>query len=539
MITLTAYRYNDTSTQGPSAEFDELGGTIGRADTNQLVLTDPERSISRVHARVVFRGAGGYAIVDSGSNPVSVNGQALAKGGEHPLTPGDDVQIGAYVLKVGEGAKHSPASEDPFADLFGDSFVGLAQAPQEPVVQRSVTQTWVPQNAAPAPPAAALQGGIPEDWDPFVEPSAGAAPAQPGPAHVPAAGALAFDADLLSAAPQAASLDDIFDLTGPPGGADPLGLMPRAPEPLEDRSGSELNTPMPRVAVVTATAGRPGLPLGAVLSWEASAAAAAPGPASREAPATPAAHRPLAATVGTVDGVADPGAEPLHAPRPVTTPAPTPAQQHGASALLDALLQGLSAPGLKLEALTPATMLLLGELLRAAMAGTVDLLLARAAFKRELRAEQTMIVARQNNPLKFSPSVQVALQHLLGPASPGFMGPVEAVQDAFDDLQAHQLAAMAGMKAALEGVLQRFDPTQLESQLAARSSGLSGLIPGMRKARLWELFQALFTQLDREAQDNFDELFGHAFVQAYEAQLDRLARERSQALSVDATDHKG
>jgi type VI secretion system FHA domain protein len=170
-------------------------------------------------------------------------------------------------------------------------------------------------------------------------------------------------------------------------------------------------------------------------------------------------------------------------------------------------------------------MRLIGELLRESMRGAVELLVARAALKREMRAEQTMIVARENNPLKFSPSVEVALQHLLGPPSPGFMAAAPAVRDAFDDLRAHQLGVMAGMRAALDGVLQRFDPQQLESKLGARSS-FASLIPATRKARLWELFQELFGQLQTEAQDDFDDLFGRAFLKAYEEQLARLRRER-------------
>ena len=83
---------------------------------------------------------------------------------------------------------------------------------------------------------------------------------------------------------------------------------------------------------------------------------------------------------------------------------------------------------------------------------------------------------------------------------------------------------MAGMRAALEGVLQRFDPQLLEAQLT-RKSTLESLIPATRKARLWELFQELYSQLQREAQDDFDDLFGKAFLRAYEDQLDRLQGE--------------
>jgi type VI secretion system FHA domain protein len=184
----------------------------------------------------------------------------------------------------------------------------------------------------------------------------------------------------------------------------------------------------------------------------------------------------------------------------------------------------MAVPGLRLDRLTPAMMELIGQLLRESTRGVVELLVARAALKREMRAEMTMIVARENNPLKFSPSVEVALQHLLGPPAPGFMAAATAMRDAFDDLRAHQLGVMAGMKAASEGVLQRFDPTQLEAKLTKRSA-ISNLIPSSRKARLWELFQELFAQLSSEAQDDFDELFGKAFLKAYQTQLDRLQHE--------------
>ena len=56
MIRLNVTTYNGQPVSQPlTAQFDELGGDIGRADTNQLVLPDPERTISRVHARVLFR----------------------------------------------------------------------------------------------------------------------------------------------------------------------------------------------------------------------------------------------------------------------------------------------------------------------------------------------------------------------------------------------------------------------------------------------------------------------------------------------------
>jgi predicted component of type VI protein secretion system len=77
-----------------AAEFDELGGDIGRADGNTLVLPDPQKIISRKHASIVFR-RGGYVVCDNGSaTPVYVNGRAIGRGHESPIEAGDQIRIG-------------------------------------------------------------------------------------------------------------------------------------------------------------------------------------------------------------------------------------------------------------------------------------------------------------------------------------------------------------------------------------------------------------------------------------------------------------
>jgi FHA domain-containing protein len=83
---------------------------------------------------------------------------------------------------------------------------------------------------------------------------------------------------------------------------------------------------------------------------------------------------------------------------------------------------------------------------------------------------------------------------------------------------------MAGMRAALEGVLARFDPSHLEGRLT-RKSVLGSLVPGTRRARLWELYEQLFREISKEAQDDFQTLFGTEFLRAYEAQIDKLEQD--------------
>jgi FHA domain-containing protein len=85
---------------------------------------------------------------------------------------------------------------------------------------------------------------------------------------------------------------------------------------------------------------------------------------------------------------------------------------------------------------------------------------------------------------------------------------------------------MAGMRAALAGVLARFDPEPLESRLTNQNL-LDSLVPMTRRAKLWDLFVELYGDIAREAEDDFHALFGREFVRAYEAQLSRLALERN------------
>ena len=201
--------------------------------------------------------------------------------------------------------------------------------------------------------------------------------------------------------------------------------------------------------------------------------------------------------------------------------------------LLRAFLAGAGVPDLDMHGpLTPQMINMIGELLRASTQGTLDLLLARALIKREVRAEVTMIVARENNPLKFSPNVEVALSHLLAPRGQGFLSPVAAVKDACDDLRAHQFGFMAGMRAALDGVLRRFDPAQLEQRLTEKSI-VDSMLPMNRKAKLWSLFAELYADIMREAQDDFHALFGKEFLRAYELQLDKLKQLERAAARTD------
>jgi FHA domain-containing protein len=472
MLNLTVIRHNGQPPRTPlAASFDALGGTIGRAVANRLVLDDAERTVSRLHAQIVCRD-GHYRLIDRGSNPALVNGVPLDPGQEVPIASGDEVQIGGYLLRAELTGEDETVSDcAPKAAPVDDPFAGMLDTPS------SSSESATPR---------ASGGGADMGLDDLLgKPAPEAAPPDAQP----------FDFDFGFDDPAARqSIDELFDLGS--------GTAPNANDALIDPliQPNTAHGPDPFASLTGAAA--PAVPPSTLSDAGSELHSAFTPPRPRGAPAPAPAPAPAASSA------------------PARAPAAT-ADEH---ALAAAFLQGLAAPGVRLDALTPALMQLVGELLREAMQGTLDLLAARAAFKREMRADATIILAADNNPLKFSPNVDAALAHLLNAPVRGFMPPAAALDDAYVDLRAHQVGMVAGMRAALDGVFGRFDPKRVEARLSGGSM-LDGLVPGRnRRARCWDLFTEMYGQLSREATEDFQTLFGQAFVAAYESQVDELKR---------------
>jgi type VI secretion system FHA domain protein len=151
--------------------------------------------------------------------------------------------------------------------------------------------------------------------------------------------------------------------------------------------------------------------------------------------------------------------------------------------------------------------------------------MGRAMTKRESRLDMTMISAAANNPLKFFPDADSALTQMINGTMPGYMQPARAFANAFDDLKAHELAIMAGMRAALEGVLARFDPAAIEARLQVPTV-MDKMLAANRRAKMWDRMVELYTQMASEADSDFHRLFGEAFGKAYEEQVARLRQAR-------------
>jgi type VI secretion system FHA domain protein len=166
-------------------------------------------------------------------------------------------------------------------------------------------------------------------------------------------------------------------------------------------------------------------------------------------------------------------------------------------------------------------------MLRTSLQGTMDVLLARTKIKSEMRLDVTTIRSVKNNPVKFSYNVDEAVSRLLGKEkSEGYMEPIRAIEEAFEDIRAHQIAVLAGMQTALKSILKRFDPETLEKRLQ-KLSPISASIPIHKQAKLWDQFQQLYEDIEREAQDDFNRLFGDAFSSAYEEQIQKLKSQNN------------
>ena len=93
--------------------------------------------------------------------------------------------------------------------------------------------------------------------------------------------------------------------------------------------------------------------------------------------------------------------------------------------------------------------------------------------------EMTHFRPADNNPLKFSANVDDALHNLLVKRNAAYLGPVDAFEDAFDDLRNHQLAMLAGMRVAFDSLLAEFDPDRLREGVR---SAVEAEVPGWTRS---------------------------------------------------------
>lgn len=161
------------------------------------------------------------------------------------------------------------------------------------------------------------------------------------------------------------------------------------------------------------------------------------------------------------------------------------------------------------------TLSMAGNLLRRLVSGMVVMLEARARAKSQLGAQGTSLEFDGNNPLKFARTPEQALEQLLNAPQRGFMDSERAVEDAFKDLQAHQMATLKAMQGALRATLDRFSPRAIRGR-AEQGGLLSRILPGAREAALWAAYEKEFSGVAQGSDEAFMDMFAKEFRRAYE-----------------------
>lgn len=146
--------------------FDQNGGTVGRADSNNWVLPDPTRVVSSRHAVIAFKG-GNFELQDASTNGTYLNDSAapIGSGNTQALSDGDIIVLGDYKLKVTIKAPKPAAGlatgleAADFLDS-GDktTFSATSMAKMQSQSEAKELDSWLEADK----PATPVQGG--DDW---------------------------------------------------------------------------------------------------------------------------------------------------------------------------------------------------------------------------------------------------------------------------------------------------------------------------------------------------------------------------------------
>ena len=487
--------------------FGPEGGRIGRAPDCDWVLANPY--ISRHHATIRWI-SGTYYIESTGENGLAIGSpqSLIPKLERRPLRHGDRLFIDEYEISVGlEGMAVESLGTPP------------GQWAARPLIPADDPFDLRPREVVPS--AGGPLGASPEELDPLrhlggsndVRASAPAAQEAhwnhtPGVSdHFSAPRASPSTANLAQPAiPDDWNVTTFGRAKSAPPAALQGGAAPIQPAPANPAASAAIPDDWDKT------------------SFSRKAAASVEPPPVRPVPAAEAG--PLVPP-STVPGAAARAATGEVKPAPAApASAPIAGPPSGGAPLGFDVIALLRAAGVDPGALPADSPAALGQILRCVVRGVIEVLRARSEIKEQFRLTQTVVKTAENNPLKFAADADDALASLFGRRNPAYLPPVEAFEDAFDDIRYHQLAMLAGMRAGFEQVLGRFDPQQLQETFDKRARRGS-LLAVNAKARYWEQFTQEFQELAQDRERAFRQLFAEEFASAYERQLEELKRNHS------------
>ncbi len=486
-LTLTIRNADRLENGSPiSLVLDRRGATIGRAATNEWCLPDPTLHISSRHCEIRFADDR-YELIDNSTNGTFLHGQGARLPGPHAINQGDVFLVGAFEIAASLDEVSASAAAARNAAPTQPEWRGWAAAGGDsPTAPAASQSSW---DAAPASSAISGSGPMSQNWaPPKAVPSPGSAASGWAAPPAPLVDQLPVDSawNTPPPPPSAAASEWSSPSTPPPapGGDDIWGKFAESNVVDWARGGFGSSPPPPPTPVVApppqlppATGSRAfdSQPQGSNGFGQNETSASAP-------PLAAAAVPPVAATSGGG----------LHT------------LLHAAGIEPDRLKQG------EADALATA-----GGLLRRLVSGMVVMLEARARGKSQMGAQGTNLEFDGNNPLKFARTPEQALAQLLNPPERGFMPSDRAIEDAFKDLQAHQMATLKAMQGALRSTLDRFSPTAIRAR-AENKGVLAKILPTARDAALWAAYEREFGGVAQGSDEAFMDMFAKEFRRAYE-----------------------
>jgi len=181
----------------------------------------------------------------------------------------------------------------------------------------------------------------------------------------------------------------------------------------------------------------------------------------------------------------------------------------------------LASAGLNETSITPELADNFGKILQAVISGVMQMLQTREQVRAEFGVRNTSYKKADNNPLKFSVNVEDALHNLLVKRNAAYLQPVEAFEDAFRDIQHHELAMIEAMRAAFNSMLQNFSPDSLQVNFN-KEVKQGSLWSGPIKLRYWDLYRDRYKSLTQDADQCFRDLFADEFVKVYSTRLEQM-----------------
>ncbi|HEX7236535.1 MAG TPA: type VI secretion system-associated FHA domain protein TagH [Gammaproteobacteria bacterium] len=440
-------------------EFGQNGGTIGRSLESDWVLPDSQRYLSSRHASIDFR-SGSYYIVDTSTNGVYVNDseQPVGRGNPQRLFTGDRIRIGEYEMSV-----EISGVDDTRETLLNDGHIDpVSKAQRVPPPDPTRADMVSPHEIT----AVGIEMLISDEVD-------------------------VADVRRINKANAAnLRLEDEFEQTKPHAH---VPKKPRAkpsePPPEAPADGIEVEESFSGIVVEE---------LVAELEDEAPARRAEPPPVSAAARIAPPA--------------------PKQSPVAPAAPPPPPAPAVASAPSLDAFFRGAGMSPQRLdERQTEQVLQCLGQIMRELVLGISENLHVRAEQKNLLRVPTTTIQPQNNNPLKFSASVEEALDNLLFRESAQYLSAVDAVREGFGDIKQHQHHLLAAMRTAVVDYIGRLEPEQLENKVGR------GLLGAANKLKYWDLFKDLFQVVAQCEPGQFPHQFIEELARAYELEAARSA----------------